>query len=42
MQEKIQFLLDRSQEFSTVHAQLLDELTLSIRNNASNVPNHNI
>ena len=37
MQEKLQYLLDRNQEFSVGQAQILDDLTLSLRNNTSNV-----
>jgi hypothetical protein len=40
MQEKLHYLLDRTQEFNTAHAQLLDDLTLSIKNNTNNVPIH--
>lgn len=37
MEQKVNFLLDRSHEFDPQQAALLDELTLAIRANAPNV-----
>jgi len=39
MESKLNFLLDRAQPFGDEKAQLLDELTLAIKNNTSNVDN---
>jgi len=37
MESKLNFLLDRAQPFGDEKAQLLDELTLAIKNNTPNV-----
>jgi hypothetical protein len=38
MESKVLFLLDRTQSFTDQKAQILDELTLAIKNNTSEVP----
>lgn len=38
MQQKLSFLLDRNRQFDHQSAQILDDLSLSLKNNAQNVP----
>lgn len=38
MQQKLSFLLDRNRPFDFQSAQILDDLSLSLKNNAQNVP----
>lgn len=38
MQQKLGFLIDRNRPFDFQSAQILDDLSLSLKNNTQNVP----